>query len=269
MPKSTLFEGVPHNLIRQLRQQYLIEQGKERAPRYTRNEKKQDRVAEIVGRANLTKAFETVIIDEAHFLRNVLAYWGLGAAVLGMQSKRTILLSGTPFNNSNSDMSALMTYIDPKHEAARVKWWDKATSRENAAAIIQDVSEWRDGFMLRRQKEILGASCASVLRGHIILLRLGILSVPSFSSFYTLGNKLTFRERRIINSPFHHLECGVYEYYESVFLKALNQLQEDIDDDDRRRQKEMVDIMMSCMACMRMSLIHPVLPRGNKDAFHA
>ena len=93
--------------------------------------------------------------------------------------------------------------------------------------------------------------------------------MPSFSSFYTLGNKLTFRERQIINSPFHHLECGVYEYYESVFLKALNQLQEDIDDDDRRRQKEMVDIMMSCMACMRMSLIHPVLPRGNKDAFHA
>lgn len=59
----------------------------------------------------------------------------------------------------------------------------------------------------------------------------------------------------------------MYEYYECIFLKALNQLQEDIDDNNRRRQKEMVDIMMSCMACMRMSLIHPVLPRGKKYAF--
>lgn len=182
MSKSILFEKVPHQLIGQLRQQYLIEQGKERAPHYTKNEKKQDRVVNIVARANLTKAFETVIIDEAHFLRNgknqnnakqcqepdkltlsmssnlVLAYWGLGAAVLGAQSKRTVLLSGTPFNNSNSDMSALMTYIDPQHEAARVKWWDKATSRMSAAAIIQDVGDWRDSFMLRRQKEILGVS---------------------------------------------------------------------------------------------------------------
>ena len=230
-PKSLLFDRVPPKIIKQLRQQYLVEQGKERAPRQNKKERKQDRVANIFARSQLKKVFETVIIDEAHFLRNVLAYWGLGAAALGAQSKRIILLSGTPFNNSNSDMSALMTFIDPRHEAARVKWWDKATSSGSAAAIIRDVAEWRKSFVLRRQKDVL-------------------------------GDKLPSRERCVIDSPLRRSEVGVYEYYEYVFLKVLDQLKED--EDNRRKQREMVNIMMSCMACMRMALIHPVIPRGRE-----
>ena len=230
-PKSLLFDMVPPKVIKQLRQQYLIEQGKERAPRQNKKEKKQDRVANIVARIQLKKVFETVIIDEAHFLRNVLAYWGLGAAALGAQSKRTILLSGTPFNNSNSDMSALMTFIDPRHEAARVKWWDKATSGRSATAIIRDVGEWKKIFMLRRQKDVL-------------------------------GDKLPTRHRCVIDAPLRLSEFGVYEYYEYVFLKVLDQLKED--EENRRKQREMVNIMMSCMACMRSALIHPILPRGRE-----
>jgi hypothetical protein len=139
---SLLFQNVPRSLIKQLRQQYRIEKGLERVPHYNKN-KKQDCVTKIVARTPLKKIFETVIIDEIRFLCNVLAYWGLGASVIGMQSKRTILLSGTPYNNAASDMSALMTLIDPLRDAAKVKWWDNATKGSSAAAIIKDVSSWK------------------------------------------------------------------------------------------------------------------------------
>lgn len=167
----------------------MIDQGKERAPHYVKNEPKPDRVTKIVGRNNLPKVFESVIIDECHFLRNILAYWGMGAALLGSQSKRTILLSGTPYNNGNSDMSALMTFIDPRHEASLVNWWDRATSRRKASDVIDAVSDWKSTFMLRRQKDVL-------------------------------GNKLPSRERCVIGVPYLPSEVGVYEYYEAVFLKV-------------------------------------------------
>jgi len=66
----------------------------------------------------------------------------------------------------------------------------------------------------------------------------------------------------VIDAPLRLSEFGVYEYYEYVFLKVLDQLKED--EDNRRKQREMVNIMMSCMACMRAALIHPVLPRGRE-----
>jgi len=50
----------------------------------------------------------------------VLAFWGIGTALLGAQTKRVILLTGTPYNNSHRDMAALMTYIDPRHPSAKV-----------------------------------------------------------------------------------------------------------------------------------------------------
>lgn len=216
MPKSILFENVSQPLIKRLRQQYMIEQGKEQAPRnVNKKEKKQDRVTRIVASTPLMKkAFETVIIDEAHFLRNILAYWGLGASALGAQSKRTILLSGTPYNNSTSDLSSLMTYIDPKLPSAKLKWWENAT-KGRAGEIIRECSKWKSEYMLRRQKDVL-------------------------------GDKLPARDRVVVDAPLRLTECGVYEYYEYVFLKVLNQLQEEVDDGNRRKQREMVDMMMSC-----------------------
>ena len=52
----------------------------------------------------------------------VLAFWGIGTALLGAQTKRTVLLTGTPYNNSHRDMAALMTFIDPNHPSAKVSW---------------------------------------------------------------------------------------------------------------------------------------------------
>mmetsp|Transcript_39990 Transcript_39990/g.83642 ORF Transcript_39990/g.83642 Transcript_39990/m.83642 type:complete len:149 (+) Transcript_39990:1647-2093(+) len=145
--------------------------------------------------------FETVVIDECHFLRNVLAYWGIGAALLGAQAKRTVLLSGTPYNNGPKDMSALMTFIDPRHEAARFKWWENATSKRKRNYIVQAVSAWKETFMLRRTKDAL--------------------QVP-----------LPRRERIQVDVPVKPSELRIYEAYEAMFLNVLNQFQEEIDDNN-------------------------------------
>ena len=61
----------------------------------------------------------TVIVDEAHFLKNPLTYWGIGTALLGCHAQRIICATGTPFNNGPQDMAALMSYIDPHVKEAR------------------------------------------------------------------------------------------------------------------------------------------------------
>ena len=127
---------------------------------------------------SLKITFHSVIIDEAHFVKNgmsiitsikkilyyfipvffqkakshfnmfaVLAFWGMGTALLGAQSKRIALLTGTPYNNGPRDMSALMTYIDPTHESACIKWWEKATAKGSKQEVVRAVSNWRKGFI--------------------------------------------------------------------------------------------------------------------------
>jgi hypothetical protein len=39
-----------------------------------------------------------------------------------MFAERTVLLSGTPYNNGPQDMATQMTIIDPHHKAANVDW---------------------------------------------------------------------------------------------------------------------------------------------------
>lgn len=39
---------------------------------------------------HIAPAFRTVVIDEAHFLKNLLAYWGLAAGLLGLHAHRVI-----------------------------------------------------------------------------------------------------------------------------------------------------------------------------------
>ena len=240
---SILFHHIPPLLIGKLRNQYLAEKGKERN-KYIHShqrEKRQDCITRLIRESfnddkfSFKIAFNTVIIDECHFLKNVLAYWGIGAALLGGQSKRTVLLSGTPYNNGPSDMSALMTFIDPSNEAARLIWWEKAVGKGKKKAVADAVSHWRSRYMLRRQKGVL-------------------LELPA-------------RERRCLSIPPFASELFIYENYEFSFLSALNKLQEAMDDanpDSIRRQKELCDIMMACMACMRMALIHPIIPGGRE-----
>ncbi|KAL7547901.1 hypothetical protein ACHAWF_011183 [Thalassiosira exigua] len=232
--RSLLFSDVPTALVKKLRHEYNVDKGKESSFAHGRgSDSKEDRVTRLIreslgAKNGLGHVFETVIIDEAHFLRNVLAYWGMGAALLGAQAKRIALLSGTPYNNSHKDMSALMTYIDPRSPASRVKWWERATARKNRRDVVSAVSDWRKAYMLRRTKDVI---------------------------------QLPPRTTTLAGVPMNPSELGIYEHYESVFLLVLNQYQED-DFGDRR--KELLEIMMACMACMRMALIHPLLPGGRE-----
>ena len=73
---SMLFPHVPLALIKKLRNQYRAENGKERNQYIRKKEPKQDCVARLVrdtinrGGGMLKSAFQTVIIDEAHFVKN-------------------------------------------------------------------------------------------------------------------------------------------------------------------------------------------------------
>lgn len=238
---SILFQHIPPPLIKKLQNQYLAEKGKANNKYIRRRERRQDCITRLIrssfndDKASFKIAFNSVIIDECHFLKNVLAYWGIGAALLGGQAKRTILLSGTPYNNGPSDMSALMTFIDPRNEAAQLNWWEKAVGKGRKRDVVDAVSHWRSCFMLRREK--------TILKG------------------------LPKRERKCVNIPVFPAELFIYENYEFAFLSALNKLQEAMDDgspESIRRQKELCEIMMACMSLMRMALLHSVIPGGRE-----
>lgn len=72
------------------------------------------------------------------------------------------------------------------------------------------------------------------------------------------------RERFFVDVPVRPSELPIYERYEAFFLSAYNRLQEEIEDNNRQAQKEMAEICMACLACARMSLIHPSLPLGRE-----
>ena len=68
------------------------------------------------------------MIDEAHFLRNPVAYWGCLAAAIGTHSHRIILATGTPYNNNFQDMASLCSFYNPssKNHQNQIEWWKRA-----------------------------------------------------------------------------------------------------------------------------------------------
>jgi hypothetical protein len=253
---TTLFRRVPWALIGKLRNQYRADKGKEKNRHILPKEKGQDCVARLVRNERTTSsdinhrnvlqqfAFQTIIVDEAHFCKNVLAYWGLGLALLGTQSKRTVLLTGTPYNNGPSDMSALMTYIDPAHEAAKIGWWEDAVGSGDGDGpqhvTANSVSEWRKAYLLRRTKDVL-------------------------------LQKLPPRNKVEIDVGAIPSELWIYLAYEGKFLGALKKLRRSMQaasPEARHRAKKVFELMMACMACMRMALVHPILPGGREATIH-
>ena len=91
--KSFLFDSVPSQMTKELKREYDIEKGDEQRTSAEAEERvaPSDRITRLMRQysSRLANEYETVIIDEAHFLRNVLAYWGMGACVLGLLSKVT------------------------------------------------------------------------------------------------------------------------------------------------------------------------------------
>jgi hypothetical protein len=130
-----------------------------------------------------------------------------------------------------------MTFIDPSLESATASWWDRATSLKAADKVRRNVNEWRQNYVVRREKDVL-------------------------------KDRLT--EKHISTSPIgvKQQELDIYTYYENMFMKTmktfkkLNEASENLM--TRKRRKETFNILMACMTSMRMSLIHPIVPKGRE-----
>ena len=95
VPQSRLFPGADRECLFQMRSLYRIATGKA---------KEQEKWKILCGRSpasrmriclqgaalRIKRAFCTVVIDEAHFLKNLFSYWGLGAGLLGLLSDRVV-----------------------------------------------------------------------------------------------------------------------------------------------------------------------------------
>jgi len=124
--ESNLFPKVKDTLLKKLQNQYEAGKGTAR----NKWKRKKETVSQCITRllreacrqSKWKITFRTLLIDESHFLRNLEAYWGFGSALLGMFTERSVLLSGTPYNNGPQDMATQMTIIDPCHRSANLNW---------------------------------------------------------------------------------------------------------------------------------------------------
>jgi hypothetical protein len=102
--KSPLYPTAQKQLLCKLKNQYLSANGKEKNHDKHKNETASECVTRLLTIGNCNKVFRTLVIDEAHFLKNLLSYWGLGTALLGLHAERVIPMTGTPYNNSAQDI---------------------------------------------------------------------------------------------------------------------------------------------------------------------
>ena len=156
---SPLWPHTPKALLLVLKNQYLAEKGKavneyiERGDGISMAECITDYLS--WDRHKVTPIFETVVIDEAHFLKSLKTYWGMAASLLGLHAHYIVPMSGTPFNNNVDDLATLMTFIDPSVASAKARWWKKATDVRVAENVREAISDWSGQFLLRRGKDAI------------------------------------------------------------------------------------------------------------------
>jgi len=87
-----------------------------------------------------------IILDEAHLVRAQNTQ--VSHAVMALQAERRWCVTGTPYNNSVSDVASLCAFlrIAPYHS---MHWWNKHNEDEKA------IAQWREQCLLRRTKSIL------------------------------------------------------------------------------------------------------------------
>jgi len=177
------------------------------------------------------KLFRTLIIDECHTLRNLITYGGIGAALLGIAAGRVVPMTCTPFINTTGDLATLMVFIDPTMAAAHKKWWKEATKQETSKSSIDAVSLWKKFYLIRRDQE--------VLRDHLPKRSEAVRSVQCFEP-----------------------ELRVYKRYEQSFISTLGGYLNSSDPGLTLGKKDLTDILLLYLINMRMSLIHPLIPKG-------
>ena len=84
-----------------------------------------------------------------------------------------------------------MTYMDPAHPAAELKWWDKATQPRHAAHVMKELAEWTSRYMLRREKDVIAGE------------------LP---------------RKTITTQDIQGMPGGVYDRYEQSIIRALKQV---------------------------------------------
>ena len=157
---SPLFPLADLSILDRMKLQYLDKNSRRIVTNSVREEDEttEDCVARLT---NLCKrrsrdeepVFETLIIDEAHLLKNLTAYWGIGAALLGVHAERSICVTGTPYNNRTQDLATLMTFINPAVSSAYNDFWIQATETSSDVDIVRKVTAWREKYLIRRRKE--------------------------------------------------------------------------------------------------------------------
>ena len=184
-------------------------------------------------------ASTTVIIDEAHFLRNAASKWGIGAALLGHSSKFCVAATGTPFNNGPQDMAALVSFFDARQDAATRAWWVDACATDvspaKRAAVQAAVAAWRPRGLLRRDKGVLTEQLPPrVVRSLPV--------TPSLTELY----------------------C--YVPLQAAFFDVLSKFARLSETGSEKREKiKLFKLLLSIMTLMRMATVHAVLPRNGRE----
>jgi hypothetical protein len=120
--RSNLFPQIDISLLKKLENQYYAAKGSVPNHYKENDENESEYVTRALKKHSLKALFRTLLIDEAHFLKNLVSFWGLGTALLGMASQRSVPISGTPYNNGPQDMATLMTFVDPKLDSSKLAW---------------------------------------------------------------------------------------------------------------------------------------------------
>ena len=69
--------------------------------------------------------WSTVVVDEAHFLKNPTSWWGMHGALLSLHARRFVACTGTPFNTRACDLGQMVTLVDVRQLQAESWWWNK------------------------------------------------------------------------------------------------------------------------------------------------
>ena len=93
--------------------------------------------------------FDGVYVDEAHEIKNPATWWALAAAAAGNQSRRGVLITGTPVQNNLKELAGLISNGDATDARASPEWWREATWDKYAdcprsnAEIERRTRDWR------------------------------------------------------------------------------------------------------------------------------
>ena len=73
----------------------------------------------------------------------------MASIIIGINAERCVPATGTPYNNSLSDLASIMAMLDPENRRAKTSWWNgkKELGTLNEAALI-----WKKHLVLTGER---------------------------------------------------------------------------------------------------------------------